>query len=550
VEGFAEWLPAEVYNNPIYQYPDGTIANLETPTWNTPSFANGDTVEGRIAGTLIDISDTANENFWDFAGEGRSVFAGVYVTFLNNVSDTLNEFLTVDRVNQGFEFSDSLSRGSAYQNTIDYQFRDPLVTRVERVRPTPVPAQNYGYNTSASFWSIVALRQPGDYDLRVYDNRDLSGLLTSSTFGSNTMDFVAVDSNRRSFGDYYAQVSPFGGSTGNYSVEYVQGNVTVPDGTHSIFFSSGDVANVEDSFLSAGVPTFFRVVPAAGQDIETFLMRSDASNAATFAQGRGAAVRTSNAGGAGVDESFSFTESASQWDGLVVTNRSGTAGTYTVYRDTTAPTGSVFVNAGAPRTNIRDVTAYLSASDAETGAYQMRVAFDGVLDTEPWVPYATTRKGTLPTGDGTKTVAVQFRNNALMPSAVFKDTIVLDRRPNLVVTAISNPPGSIRRGRSFSVTDTTRNTGPNPTGKTTQTRYYLSVDKVKSGGDILLTGARSVPSLPVFTSNTGTRSVTVPTSTGTVQYFLIACSDATNVVSEFSETDNCRASATKVKVNP
>ena len=44
-----------------------------------------------------------------------------------------------------------------------------------------------------------------------------------------------------------------------------------------------------------------------------------------------------------------------------------------------------------------------------------------------------------------------------------------------------------------------------PTGAATQTRYYLSTDQVKSGGDILLTGNRGVPNLTVFTSNTGSK---------------------------------------------
>jgi hypothetical protein len=550
VEGFAEWLPAEVYNNPIYMYPDQTTRNLETPTWNTSGWADGDTVEGRIAGTLLDISDSTNEAPWDFTSEGRGTAFGVYRTFLNTVSSTLNEFLTVDRVAQGFEFSDSGSRGSAYQNTIDYDFRDPLTTRAERVRPTPVPAQHYVANTAANYWSVVAIRPPGDYDIAVYDNRDLSGFLAQSTSSGGTMDFVAIDGNRRPAGDYYPTVTQYApvGATGDYGVEFVEGNTTVSDGSHNVFFTSGDLVQTEDSFLSAGVPTWFRVVPAAGQDLETFVLRSTSGSAGTYVQSRGSAVTSANAGGAGVAESLVYTESASQYDAFVVTNRNAAAGTYTVYRDTTPPTGSVAVQAGAPRTNYRNVTAYISASDAQTGVYQMRVSFDGALDTEPWVPYSTTATGTLPAGDGTKTVTVQFRNNAGQPSGGFSDTIVLDQRPNLRIASISNPPGSARRGHSFSVTDTTRNIGSSSTGVGSSTRYYLSTDTNKNSADILLGGARAVPVLNFLASNTGSRSVTVPSGAALGKYYLIACADVGNKVAEFSELDNCKASTTKVTI--
>ena len=63
-------------------------------------------------------------------------------------------------------------------------------------------------------------------------------------------------------------------------------------------------------------------------------------------------------------------------------------------------------------TNNRDVNLALAASDAQTGLMDMRISVDGVFDSETWEPYATSRNATLPDGAGTKTVTVQFRNNA------------------------------------------------------------------------------------------------------------------------------------------
>lgn len=55
-EGWAEWVPVRVLNDPYFRFEDGTGPNLETQTWNDGN-PHGDQAEGRIAGTLIDLSD-------------------------------------------------------------------------------------------------------------------------------------------------------------------------------------------------------------------------------------------------------------------------------------------------------------------------------------------------------------------------------------------------------------------------------------------------------------------------------------------------------------
>jgi subtilase family serine protease len=121
--------------------------------------------------------------------------------------------------------------------------------------------------------------------------------------------------------------------------------------------------------------------------------------------------------------------------------------------------------------------------------------------------------------------------------------------PNLVESALANPPAAARIGGSFSVSDTARNAGNASAGAST-TRYYLSTDAAKSSGDRLLTGGRSVPSLAAGATSSGSATVTVPTTTPAGGYYLLACADAGAVVPETSESDNCRASTTKVGVNP
>jgi len=90
--------------------------------------------------------------------------------------------------------------------------------------------------------------------------------------------------------------------------------------------------------------------------------------------------------------------------------------------DGTPPVGTVVINAGATYTRTRSVTLTLAATDAS-----------GVADLcigDPcgaFVPYATTVATTMPAGaDGTRTVAVRFRDRAGNVANPVTDTIVLD----------------------------------------------------------------------------------------------------------------------------
>jgi subtilase family serine protease len=127
-------------------------------------------------------------------------------------------------------------------------------------------------------------------------------------------------------------------------------------------------------------------------------------------------------------------------------------------------------------------------------------------------------------------------------------TVVVGR-PDLIETTISNPPATAVPGASFAVTDTAKNQGPLDAGSST-TRYYLSLNTTKGSGDRLLTGTRAVGSLAPGATSPGTVTVTIPSTTSTGDYFLLACADDLVEVTESDETNNCRASATKVSVSP
>ncbi len=120
--------------------------------------------------------------------------------------------------------------------------------------------------------------------------------------------------------------------------------------------------------------------------------------------------------------------------------------------------------------------------------------------------------------------------------------IVTMARPDLTATMITaNPPAPARTpGTTFSVSDTVQNVGAVAAGSSA-TRYYLSLDAVKSAGDILLTGSRGVPALAPGASSSGTLTVTIPAATPLDTYFLLACADNGNTVVEANEANNCIA---------
>jgi hypothetical protein len=457
VEGWATYFSDWVWNDPFYRWPDGGFLNEETPTWGTGGWANGDWPEGRTTGFLWDLRDATNEAFYDRAFEGPF---NIWWTFTHHNSTTLASFWSDRSVDFDTAFNGA-SASALYQNTVDYGYRQPLGDYVSLARPSPpkqspIPAgssndHHYVYNTTTNYWSVAAIRNPGaDYDLFLYDDYGEGSQLAASTYGGSTLDFVAVDSNRRAFGDYYARVYNYSGSTSNYQIELAQGSQQAkkggaqPDvGSQVVTMGSSEVVAVRDTLQSAGVPMFVKLVPTnGGQDGAIFLLQSDPGNSATWVQGRPSAVASADSSGAGGSEAFSYTPAFSEFYGLVILNNSG-SGNYNLYVDTTAPTGSVVINGGATYTNSTSVSLGLSASDAQTGVEAMRISTDGVMDTEPFVAYSGSAGATLPAGDGTKTVLAQFRNNAGMVSSVVSDTIVLDSTAPTITKA---PAAKFKKG--------------------------------------------------------------------------------------------------------
>jgi hypothetical protein len=119
IEGWADFLPLAVNHDPVFRWWSGASLDLETPSWGTlPYWQNDDRVEGRVAGALWDILDTADDG--DDTYRDPQGIANIWDTFYHQTSATFSEFWAA-WLARGH---DNVSAGpimALYQNTINYR---------------------------------------------------------------------------------------------------------------------------------------------------------------------------------------------------------------------------------------------------------------------------------------------------------------------------------------------------------------------------------------------------------------------------------------------
>ncbi len=318
-EGWAEWFPATVYNDPYFRWPSGSSLDLENASWHN-GWGEGDTTEGRIAGALIDITDRTDENYWDAYGE---TYTNLWYTFTHHVSNTLAEFWA-SRTADGFNVAETGGLTDLYQNTVDYGFKPALKDNATLTRPTPWQGHNYTYTTKWIYWSVVAVRPmpANDVNLQLYGDRAQSRLLAGSSMGTGLVDFIAVDSNFRDLGDHFPRVTQYAG-TGTYDLQVAQGMSVLDLPPETFNVAPTTVVKVEDTWLDAGVPVTISATPGPYMDVDLSLMGDDPDNPATWVRSRSAAVASAGSGGRGVAETLTYTPTMEGWYGVVVTNKGG-----------------------------------------------------------------------------------------------------------------------------------------------------------------------------------------------------------------------------------
>jgi len=114
----------------------------------------------------------------------------------------------------------------------------------------------------------------------------------------------------------------------------------------------------------------------------------------------------------------------------------------TIRLTTTPPIGSLIINTGDASTTSVSVMLTLTYTDTISGVSQVRYSNDGVWDNENWETPTTTRAWSLTSGDGTKTVCYQIKNNAGLTSITYSDSILLETTPNPTPTHSPTPSPS------------------------------------------------------------------------------------------------------------
>ncbi len=118
-----------------------------------------------------------------------------------------------------------------------------------------------------------------------------------------------------------------------------------------------------------------------------------------------------------------------------------------------------------------------------------------------------------------------------------------DVAPDFTVTALTVPAIG-GAGLTLTVSDTTKNQGTGASGAST-TLFYLSVDAAINAGDSII-GTRPVPGLAIGASDTATTTLTVPETTGSGSFWVIAKADGLEVISESGETNNTRIALVRI----
>jgi hypothetical protein len=153
------------------------------------------------------------------------------------------------------------------------------------------------------------------------------------------------------------------------------------------------------------------------------------------------------------------------------------------------------------------------------GIQNKKLLFSG----EQYVCYATNQ------GDcdaGLSIVPTDVEGTSPWANGVPKTNVIATAGPttpeDLVETAVTLSESTILIGSKLTLTDTVKNEGKSAAG-TSATHYFLSATKTKTSASRVLSGSRAVPGLKAGASSTGKATVTVPLTTPSGTYYVLAC---------------------------
>jgi len=438
-EGWADFFPMAINNDPFYRWASGSTLNLETPTWGTPTWDNGEQVEGRVAGALWDILDNVNDgddtytdgnitNIWDTFKHHATddhfneYWAGWLARGHNNTSagpimdlyqNTINyrSGPSNDDFANSFGISGGTSSWSEYTTNATTQGLDPITACGSSGRQArsvwftynPTTTRQYFISTRTSNYDTVLAIWTGSWG-------SLSSVGCSDDFAGT---FQSALTQALTHGtNYYIEAMGFGdGNTGGELYLYVCYAPDIPVLS----------APANDLITNVNTPSF------TWSTVNT--PDSSQIQIATLANMSGLVIDTTTT-------SNTYTPGSPLADGNYYwrvrgkyTSGCTNDGNWSEIRhfvlDTVKPTGTIVVNSGAVYANSTSVNLTLAATDAGSGMSQMQFSNDG-SSWSGWEAYATSKSWSLTGGDGVKTVYVQYRDVAGNVSSNFTDTIALD----------------------------------------------------------------------------------------------------------------------------
>jgi hypothetical protein len=190
--------------------------------------------------------------------------------------------------------------------------------------------------TRGSYWNAAGLRSPvsADYDVYLFNNSVYADpadhALLQGSLSTSAVDFVLIDGNHAPSGSYYATVSAYAG-TGDYSLEHASSTTDLGSGTYGPYImTANSVVRIWDIYFAQNQRRTVSVRPITGAaDLGVSLFDSDSASPTSWYQGRGQAIATADANGAGLGETLVYMNTGSaDWMGLVVYNKSSAAITF------------------------------------------------------------------------------------------------------------------------------------------------------------------------------------------------------------------------------
>ena len=220
--------------------------------------------------------------------------------------------------------------------------------------------------------------------------------------------------------------------------------------------------------------------------------------------------------------------------------------------DTTAPTVTAFTIPSSSTSLTVSINSFTATDDMGVTGYMVTNSSTAPASSASgWstsVPTSYTFSSS--TTSGAKTLYAWAKDAAgnVSASKSASVTLSISGTPDLIISAVSNKAAIITTAvRSFSITDTTKNQSTASAAAST-TRYYLSTKNSKTSSSVLLSGTRFVAALAAGGTSSGSVTVNVPSGITKTTYYAIACADDTSVVSESNESNNCKASSSRITV--